>query len=81
MELTQQDKIDSMSVEILIKSGCDVQYKDMTVCDLKKHYEFQAFNGPRYQVHNDTSDLKVNEVFFTPKEAAECFIENKRKIQ
>lgn len=80
MGLTKEEQAEALSIEVLLRQGYDIQFEQMTLCDLTKHYQYMWGDG-RYQVHNDTTDIEINEVLEEPNVAAECFVLAKRNIK
>jgi hypothetical protein len=60
----------------LISNGYDVHYRKIFVGPLNR----EIFHKLKYQVHWDKSDT-YSELFDTPNEAVECFIEKVREYK
>lgn len=50
--------MNKQSIKELIFDGCDVSYKDIVICDLRKHLPHRLNHSRCYQVHSkDFQDI------------------------
>ncbi len=65
--------MDKASIKNVIKSGCSVDHKDLSICDLRNYCYWMKNRERVYQVHNN----KFSEIYSDINEAIDKFLELK----
>ena len=63
--------MNKQAIKELIFDGCDVTYKDITVCDLRKHLPHRLNHSRAYQVHS----REFQDIYYDLEKAVDKFCE------